>query len=1081
MCGSIGPQQSHLPPSAEGHVSPLSFLCNGSARDDPPHYSFYTYVNSQLVCRDATVIRNVVREDILMSGHASRSLQYHNVWLLRVGPAPLLSLKFFTSSIALHLTMEPLVAIGLVSNIFQLVEVGRHVATIANDIRRSHSGFSGEALRLRESAAIVKENLKKATSSSAQDTEQTEFHNYAKRMQICMDAYISKVENLREKQLNSRGPRYWTICKATITMWWKEAELREALEDIKAIESKITAHIIAVYVPAMNLSMKDFLEQGAQSDTDLLHKMEELRKLVQVNMDSADKTTAEIYKAIQDWFTRRENGKTQRRCLNKLCFPEIWSRCDLVADAHKKTFAWILESQDSLSEGQKESNFRKWLACKDRNANIFWVSGKPGAGKSTLMKFLANQEHRVLTHLQEWAGTRRIDLIKDYFWKQGSPIQQSLEGLLRSILFQILLNHPYMINIAFPGAEWLYGGSDVKFSVSSLKAALPRILEMAESRGIHFMFLIDGMDEFDDNPKPSKETGDPDELMKFLQQFRARLNVKVCVSSRPYNAFIEEFGKNQECWIRIENLTRDDIRAYIHEELEQKEIFRRLSHDDDTDYAELVREMIDSAQGVFLWVHLVLKDLSRALLDGAEFTGLQEHLRRMPQELEDLYRHLLASPRLLANDDAIMLLLSMIHLAETRPNLELGTPPLIHAFMNPRRIEPHMRENKCSLDYFEKLHDKMIRLANAYFAGLLDYCPWPRYNPERRLFASGFVFSHRTVWDYLSRKATVAHLYAKIDYTWDDFETCFLHGLIVTLQMSICLCSEKAYHDGIYDLWQLVGLTTYQLLENIDPDRDWNLIKHLNSLICARIPNNDEWSSLLALMMMRIDHKDLCTTHDDSFTFDHVIYYVACFDKNEWILQRLLREEPGLAASASRLMYLTCMRRVLKMERMQILFDAGANPNQDFKGVTPWKQILVTAYQNINRCVKRDGEFSEEDLPLLHRVGAILELFLRRGVDVGGSCALICGPTGMPASIRISRGQLSEWDVKFTAPTKSLFYDIVRRFRRSNTEPSGLNSVDLAELENGQVEDIADIVERARNIFWEERRKKLKEKKEQCG
>lgn len=66
-----------------------------------------------------------------------------------------------------------------------------------------------------------------------------------------------------------------------------------------------------------------------------------------------------------------------------------------VAIHHRKTFEWIVESDSSSAP---DSGFLDWLK---RGTGLFHIAGKPGSGKSTLMKFLAN-DSRVVEALGEW-------------------------------------------------------------------------------------------------------------------------------------------------------------------------------------------------------------------------------------------------------------------------------------------------------------------------------------------------------------------------------------------------------------------------------------------------------------------------------------------------------------------------------------------------------------------------------------------------------------------------------------------------------------------------------------------------------
>jgi hypothetical protein len=84
------------------------------------------------------------------------------------------------------------------------------------------------------------------------------------------------------------------------------------------------------------------------------------------------------------------------------------------------------------------------------------------------MKFIYNHP---LTgkYLQEWAGKMDLQTANFFFWNSGGALQKSQEGLLRSLLYDVLGKVPELIPILFP-AEWaaqflqqlrLSGGSTV--------------------------------------------------------------------------------------------------------------------------------------------------------------------------------------------------------------------------------------------------------------------------------------------------------------------------------------------------------------------------------------------------------------------------------------------------------------------------------------------------------------------------------------------------------------------------------------------------------------------------------------------
>jgi hypothetical protein len=89
------------------------------------------------------------------------------------------------------------------------------------------------------------------------------------------------------------------------------------------------------------------------------------------------------------------------------------------------------------------SNVRlgEWLRSGDK---IYWIGGKAGSGKFTLMKFLCDHP-RTKQELCEWAGQKQVVMASFFFWITGNEIQKSQNGLFQSLLFEILRQCPSMI------------------------------------------------------------------------------------------------------------------------------------------------------------------------------------------------------------------------------------------------------------------------------------------------------------------------------------------------------------------------------------------------------------------------------------------------------------------------------------------------------------------------------------------------------------------------------------------------------------------------------------------------------------
>jgi hypothetical protein len=84
---------------------------------------------------------------------------------------------------------------------------------------------------------------------------------------------------------------------------------------------------------------------------------------------------------VARFLTRADSDKFCSRILFGLRFPDMDNRYEAIPEAHAKTFRWIFEPP---SPGQDWADVSQWLQGKD--TPIYWITGKPGAGKSTLMR-----------------------------------------------------------------------------------------------------------------------------------------------------------------------------------------------------------------------------------------------------------------------------------------------------------------------------------------------------------------------------------------------------------------------------------------------------------------------------------------------------------------------------------------------------------------------------------------------------------------------------------------------------------------------------------------------------------------------
>ncbi|KAE9369265.1 hypothetical protein N431DRAFT_469190 [Stipitochalara longipes BDJ] len=299
----------------------------------------------------------------------------------------------------------------------------------------------------------------------------------------------------------------------------------------------------------------------------------------------------------------------QQRRLSSPLFEEMKQREETIKDAHKTTLDWMFVKD--------EFKFMEWL---ESGAGIFWVKG---SGKSTLMKHICNHETTLET-LGRWAGTEQLFTARFFFWNSGYPMQKSQVGLLQSLLYQVLRACPALIMEICPskliGEPW---------KRKELLEALDKVSKLS-TLPAKFCFFVDGLDEYE---------GDDEDVIALLQDLTSRPAIKICVSSRPWNLFIDAFDDWQ--WkLVLEDLTRDDMRTYVHTMLVQNKWFTQMSILDPC-CETLVPQIAQRAQGVWLWVYLVVRDLLRDLKGEEAFPLLQRRLDSFPDELEKYFENII--------------------------------------------------------------------------------------------------------------------------------------------------------------------------------------------------------------------------------------------------------------------------------------------------------------------------------------------------------------------------------------------------------------------------------------------------------
>ncbi|KAI0867853.1 hypothetical protein GGS24DRAFT_495023 [Hypoxylon argillaceum] len=267
-----------------------------------------------------------------------------------------------------------------------------------------------------------------------------------------------------------------------------------------------------------------------------------------------------------------------------------------VAKAHCATFRWLFDE----NEEARKSDFKDWLSSEEK---LYWIAGKAASGKSTLMKNISHPEEppdhpnpraRCYKDLSKWSGDSR--------------------GMMMTLLHQILKQCPDLAPVISP-ARW-------EMLCLELRNALRHAIRNAQNYDTKIALFIDGLDEFE---------GKSEELIELLQDILPLPNLKLCDAFRHKPS------------LRLEDLNYDDIKKFVASKFDAEPLFQDL-RDQEEQYADaLITSIVSKAQGVFLWVALVVSSLIAGLSSGDRLSDLEKRLALLPPGLEGLYDRIIRS------------------------------------------------------------------------------------------------------------------------------------------------------------------------------------------------------------------------------------------------------------------------------------------------------------------------------------------------------------------------------------------------------------------------------------------------------
>ncbi len=279
----------------------------------------------------------------------------------------------------------------------------------------------------------------------------------------------------------------------------------------------------------------------------------------------------------------------------------------------KATFEWVWSSE-----------FARRLANKEP---LFWISGKPASGKSTLMYHIAKSDTTEKL-LQHTFGKQTTWIYHFFDICAAGGLGNNFAGFVRSLLLQLLsrLPHPSdqaprlgaLLRAAQQGRSFGAG----EFELADLCEVLLKTLHAGPG---HVFITLDGLDEY---------AGEPMGLVSFIKGM-AQLNTKVCLASRPDAPFPDAFATMLS--LKMHEVNAPGIYTFARQMFDDAAIQRHWANQDQPH--NLAKEIVSQSRGVFLWARFATLEIVNRLLKGDLSPGddLVAAVHALSPDLEELY------------------------------------------------------------------------------------------------------------------------------------------------------------------------------------------------------------------------------------------------------------------------------------------------------------------------------------------------------------------------------------------------------------------------------------------------------------
>ncbi|KAL2202461.1 hypothetical protein CC79DRAFT_1313228 [Sarocladium strictum] len=305
----------------------------------------------------------------------------------------------------------------------------------------------------------------------------------------------------------------------------------------------------------------------------------------------------------------RKVKKSREKRLSSIRFDHMSSRQFGITGRLASTCQWLLKHGFYLA-WRDDSQLANHLG-------FLWLKGKPGAGKSTLMRFAYEEHKRPESRRQRAPKTVVAGF---FFHARGEELQRSITGMYRSLVYQLFKGFPHLGEL-LDDPELLPLNKKECPSLDQLRELFQRGIRGLGKR--QFICYVDALDECDEK--------DIAHMARTFQDLAEEHNQQDCrfrvfFSSRHYPHIPSRIGLQLELDNQLGHT--NDLKQYTE---------RRLLYKNEA----IKKDLVEKSRGVFMWIVLVIDILNEDNVGGLPLSAASKKLRDLPDDLSALFREIL--------------------------------------------------------------------------------------------------------------------------------------------------------------------------------------------------------------------------------------------------------------------------------------------------------------------------------------------------------------------------------------------------------------------------------------------------------